>query len=116
MFGITPYMIRALCESELKGGGGYSPREIAQWTPDQVWFRIASLEDVGKLERKNVIPSYNALAFADEKGNIRGRAADGTKIVRQLNKNGKSYAGWLLEQEKLKQQGQKGRRRGTRTR
>lgn len=111
-------LLRVLCESPFTGGGGYSPREVATWTPDQVYFRAASVEAIGKQARQQVKSTWECVKLADKDGLIKGRAADGTPLTLPISKGGKSLASRLREQQ-LQAEASKNnrrRRRGTRTR
>lgn len=101
------------------GGGGYSPRELATWTPDQIYFRAASVDAIGKLARKQVKSTWECFKYADKQGRLKGRAADGSPLTLPISKGGKSLASHLREQQLREQASQKAnrrRRRGTRTR
>ncbi len=43
-FGITVYHLRMLCESGWNGGGGYTPSQVGEMSPDQIFFRLCDIE------------------------------------------------------------------------
>ena len=118
LYGITIQLLRVLCESPFNGGGGYTPRELATWTPDQIYFRAASVEAIGKRARQQVKSTWDCIKYANKDGMIKGRAADGTPLTLPINKGGKSLARRLREEQVAAEASQKGRRRrrGPRTR
>ena len=118
LYGITNQLLRVLCESPFNGGGGYSPRELATWTPDQIYFRAASVDAISKRARQQVKSSWECLKYADKQGRLKGRAADGSVLTLPISKGGKSLASHLREQQasEQSQKANRRRRRGTRTR
>jgi len=91
-------MLRLLCDNPWEGGGGHQPRDVAKWTPDQVWFRLcgADLLKTGKRTK-----SAEPLAVqAGSGGMVTGRAADGTPIKGRIA--GKSLARQLMEESQVR--------------
>jgi hypothetical protein len=43
-FGINSYHLRMLCESGWNGGGGYTPEQVGDMTPDQIYFRLCEID------------------------------------------------------------------------
>jgi len=90
-----------LCENPFEGGGGYSIKEIGGWSPDQVYFRLASLDTIkakAGAEKKTVKAHPLAAAQqADKDGNISGRDKDGNPIKAKIR--GKSLARQLMEEQ-----------------
>lgn len=114
MYGITVYLLRILCESEWKGGGGYSPVELLHWTPDQIMFRLCHSKMLKRPpgERLAEVSEVESPRLINKDGLVKGRAADGTELWLPLNRNGKSQA--QLAAEAAKQtKGRRRRRRGT---
>lgn len=104
MGGITAYHIRLLCESGLDGGGGYEPRQVGQWSLDQIWFRLV---DKGIL--KQPIGNRTATASAlhaigavkpDKDGLLAGRDRDGNPIKGRVR--GVSVARQLMNAKKAR--------------
>lgn len=108
-----------LCENPLNGGGGYSPSELSEWTPDQIYFRAASVEAIAKSEVQQKRSAWECTHLMNAQGNIKGRDADGNVLTKPLLKEGKSYAAYLREQQLLqskateRQSKRKRHRRGT---
>jgi len=99
--GLTAWHLRLLCDNPWNGGGGYSPREVAEWSLDQVWFRLCELETLkhevgGRAERMETAAAMGVLRPAED-GTVMGRAADGTPIRGRVR--GKSLARELMERE-----------------
>lgn len=109
LFGITTWHIRLLCEPEFQGGAGKSLKEVAQLTPDQVYFLLCDREYLRKgTGHVKQMPAANVSALADEEGFIKGRLADGRTVKGRLRgPRGESYAAMVRrrveEQEKQKQ-------------
>lgn len=102
LYGITPYHVRILCESEWNGGYGMTPGEVGDLTLDQIFMLFArkkSLRRKGRV-REDKLHSMQATTLADDEGYIRGRAADGTKIRAKIT--GESLASRLAREEKEK--------------
>jgi len=91
---VDVWMLRLLCDNPWEGGGGHQPREVARWTPDQVWFRLCS-RDLLKTDGRTQTTEPMAVK-ADEDGMVVGRATDGTPIKGRIV--GKSMARQLMEQ------------------
>lgn len=91
---VDVWMLRLLCDNPWEGGGGHQPRDVAGWTPDQVWFRLCS-RDLLKLDGRTQTTEPIA-AKVDKDGMVAGRAADGTPIKGRIA--GKSLARQLMEQ------------------
>lgn len=98
LFGVSPHIIRMLCENAWNGGYGYTPRQVGEMTVDQIFMLLADkkcLRKKGSVRTSN-IPSMQAASFSDTDGLIKGRAADGTKIKGVVH--GQSLASKLAEQ------------------
>jgi hypothetical protein len=107
MFGINAYLLRVLCENPWDGGAGYTPQQVAEMTPDQVYFRLCDRELLKKKKhtgRTKKMSSLQVTSMAAEKGLVRGRASDGTLIMLPLS-TGKSQV--QLIKERLKKQKKK---------
>jgi len=89
-------VLRILCENPWEGGGGYSPREVAEWTLDQCWFRMCD-RNILKLAGRTMAVDPKAVKASDS-GEIAGRAADGTPIKGRIA--GKSVARQLMERKR----------------
>lgn len=106
-YGITPWHVRVLCDNPWEGGRGYTPREVGDMTIDEVLMLLCDRKQL--LNRSKSMPSDNVRAFADEQGNVKGRAADGTPIVGRIA--GKSVARQLMEAAAAKAEQTEGKRR-----
>lgn len=91
---VNAWMLRLLCDNPWEGGGGHQPRDVARWTPDQVWFRLCS-RDLLKSEGGSQTTEPMAVKVGTD-GMVAGRAADGTPIKGRIT--GKSLARQLIEQ------------------
>lgn len=115
LFGITAWMLRALTENPFDGGGGFSIDQVAQMTPDQIYFRLCS-KDIfrtrGSAAKGTVLPPMQAAAMADENGFIPGRDSKGNQIkLKMSHEGGLSHVQWLKKQAAEKEQAGKRRRR-----
>jgi len=83
MFGINAYVIRMLCEDPFNSGGaGYTPQQVGDMTPDQVWFRACDKDifkdGTGKGPgNTRTVNSLEAARFVDKDGMIKVRMANG---------------------------------------
>ena len=95
---VNAWMIRLLCDNPWDGGGGHQPRDVAQWTPDQIWFRLC---DRGLLKLGGRTQSMEPLEVrVDEEGIVMGRTPDGEPIKGRIA--GKSLARQLMEKAEAK--------------
>ncbi len=75
--------MRLLCNNPFDGGGGYTPEQVGDMTPDQVYFRLCDIKFL-KTRKSGRTAKVDTLAlanFADAAGYIKGRAADGTPLL-----------------------------------
>ena len=107
-------MIRMLCEDPFNSGGaGYTLSQVAQMTPDQVWFRLCDkdiLKDKrfgGRVRKMNTMEMGN---LVDKHGMIKVKTEDGT-VKRVPFSAGKSKAQIL--REKLMKEKKEQAKRGT---
>lgn len=119
MYGINAYLLRVLCEPEWKGGGGYTPRELSRWTPDQIYFRLCDITNLRHTQgdRTRSVKEGGTFNISAD-GMVKGRADDGTELNLPLNKNGMSLAAWLAQEQALQKKRnerrkKRGRRHGT---
>jgi len=95
---VNAWMLRLLCDNPWDGGGGFQPNDIAQWTSDQIWFRLC---DRGLMKLGGRTQSMGPFEVkADEDGMIKGRTPDGQLIKARVE--GKSLARQLMEKEQAK--------------
>jgi len=89
----------------MEGGGGYSPREIALWSPDQVCFRLCNIKILkrGREVPTEKVSSDAVVSSLDDDGMIKARDKDGNSIKLSPNVGGKSLAGTIIEKERQKQ-------------
>ena len=106
----------------MEGGAGYSPQQISGMTPDQIVFRLTSLENLpgpSKIVKQDI---GTASILRDENGLIRGVDAEGNPIKARIV--GKSLASIMrekadkkkedaLSKEKKRKRRRKARRGGT---
>lgn len=107
--GIGPWHIRVLTDDPWLGGMGHPLQEVANWTLDQILFALGERKHY--LKRRRSVAPTEATGMTDEKGLIRGRAADGTPIRGRIV--GKSLARQLIEEAEAEaeRKRQDGRRR-----
>ena len=82
-----------LCENPWEGGGGYTPQQVADMTPDQIYFRLCDknlLTDVR--EKKYSSETGSIVEIQDDDGLIKGRLKDGTVVRMPTSIDGKSVA------------------------
>jgi len=93
-----------LCENPWEGGAGYTPQQVADMTPDQIYFRLCD-KDLLKDERKKSVSTEagGAVKFTDSDGMMKGRLADGTVVRMPMAVGGKSLAQRLREEAEKKQ-------------
>jgi hypothetical protein len=82
-YGISLWHLRVLCNNPFDGGGGYTPEQVGDMTPDQVYFRLCNVDflrdrKTGRIKKVDTLALAN---FADSNGYIKGRAADGTPLL-----------------------------------
>ncbi len=112
-YGITPWHIRVLCDNPWEGGRGYTPREVGDMTIDEILMLLCDRKQL--MNRSKSMSSAEAGVFADEHGNVKGRAADGTPIIGRIA--GKSVARQLMEDAEVKaKQAAEGKRKRRRKR
>jgi len=114
MFGLTIWHFRMLQENPWEGGGGYTPQEVAQFTPDQVYCRCADLKVLQAKEGTGVskVSSEEAVAMVDGDGKVAGRTKGGEPLNLPLKGKGSSLAQNIREQDQRKKpMGLKRRRR-----
>lgn len=113
-FGITAWHLRWLTNDGFNGGAGYTPNEVAEMTPDQIWFRLCDEKFLrnapGKGRTRSV--SVEEVAVLSKDGKLKGRAADGKLLTLPISIDGKSVVQRLREkqQAETKHQGRKRRR------
>jgi hypothetical protein len=90
-----------LCENPWNGGRGYTPNEVAEFTPDQIYFLLC---DANVLKRKE---GRRTKAVPSASGKLKGRTADGELI--ELEAGGKTMLQIVQEREAAKKR--RGRRR-----
>jgi len=102
--GLTAWHFRLLTENPWNGGGGYDIEQVACWSLDQVWFRLAALDLLGSkggaiknVEAGEVVP--------DEDGFIHGVTEEGEPIKAEVK--GISLCRRLMEEEMEKEEERK---------
>lgn len=114
-YGITPWLLRKLCDGEWSGGRGLLPQQLGDMTPNQIWFLWAPVDWFKETDGRVVTKYGSTSAFALLKdGKVEAVAANGQKIKLGPSRTGRSKAGELLEQlrrEKAAQQAQQKQRR-----
>lgn len=96
-FGITLYELRILTDNPWDGGGGYTYREVARMTPDQIYHRICDRKALKRDRTGKRLARMSAKTVpTDEKGNVKVRTEDGKLISIPLGN--KSAAKQLAEQ------------------
>lgn len=83
MFGIGPYHIRLLTDSEWSGGAGLPIDKVAELTLDQVFFLLADIEILRKSGRVRKLAGEHLLE-PDEKGEVIGVDEEGNKFKAEL--------------------------------
>lgn len=112
--GITSYHLRMLTENVMEGGGGFDPRDVAEWSLDQIFFRLCDVEllkkGVGGRTKKIDPSEASAHVKPQPDGTLKGRTADGDVVTKRVG--GKSLARQLMEEEEArKAEGKKRRKR-----
>jgi len=108
-----------LCDNPWNGGGGYLPQQVAEMTPDQIYFRLCDIDLLKDVRTKSVSVETGTIGpVVDEEGMVKGRLADGTVVKMPLRVGGKSLAQRLAEEAEKNQKEVEGgkrrrRRRGT---
>ena len=117
-YGINAWHIRLLCENPWEGGGGYTPQQVADMTPDQIYFRLCKLEMFEDNRTKKVsVDTGQAATVMDDDGMIKGKLADGTVVKRPMRVDGKSLAQRMAEEaakkveEEKKKEGKRRKRK-----
>lgn len=88
----------------MNGGRGYSPEDVAQLTPDQIYFLLC---EIGMLKRtdgrrtKKIAPS--------QVGMLKGRTSDGKLVEAPVG--GKSLVQQMMEKEQQQQKPRRPRNR-----
>lgn len=109
-YGLLAWHLRVLCEPAGAfggGGAGMTPQQVAELTPDQAYFRLASLDLVRK---RSGIPGIKKLSgaavasLAGSDGMAAGRLADGRVVRKPLSAGGRSLAGRLAAAAKQRKQ------------
>lgn len=115
MCGLTVSHIRSLCENPWEGGGGYSPRDVADWSLDQIFMRLVDKKNLTS-RRTRSVSRDQVPTLLDNDGLIKGKDAEGNPI--RLPYSGKSVARRLIEAEeaKRKQAAEKSKRERRRRR
>ena len=105
MCGIGVYEIRILCESQWEGGGGYTPQQVGDMTPDQVYLRLI---DKRRLRGGGIRQTMRSADAAELSGGrqIRGRLENGEVFYACSTGGASSVAGAILEREKQNQEEQ----------
>lgn len=108
LIGVTPYLIRLLCQAgEFGGGYNYKPRDVGELTHDQFFMLLADKKFLrkhskhGRVERMDKDTITNVMR---EDGSIVGRDEEGN-IIKQTKFTGESLAQRLwreLEEKKTK--------------
>jgi len=101
-----------LIENPWDGGAGYTPQQVAQMTPGQIWFRLVDKKIINKgaVRRTAKMEPGLVRAKADKDGMISARDADGNPIKLRSAGGGKSLARQLMEKaSKKRKKNRKGR-------
>lgn len=90
MYGITSRYLRMLVENPWNGGRGYTPKEVGEMTPDQIYFCLCDatiLNDrKGERVKKMKVASGGPLQV-DESGRVVGMMEDGSQIRAKIEKH-----------------------------
>lgn len=81
------------------GGCGYTPKQIGELTPDQVYFCVADKKILrsGNSRTDKYTSEQTASIASDKEGNIKGRDKDGNPL--NLKMEGESLARRLMREE-----------------
>jgi predicted RNA-binding Zn-ribbon protein involved in translation (DUF1610 family) len=93
MFGLNIWHFRMLMENPFEGGGGYTPKQVAEMTPDQMYCRLSSLK-VLEAKQKN--------KDREVRDDRTARGPTLTEVLERGSSKGGSYAAELREREKTK--------------
>lgn len=115
MFGITAYHIRLLVDNPMmfakdSAGCGVSLKDVADMTPDQIYFRLCDRNRLRKLAKiktpGEAMSPQRAYRFVNEQGLLKGRDRQGKVIELPMLKDGKTKVQLIRERlaaEKAKQ-------------
>ena len=80
-----------LCENEWNGGAGYTPNEVGNMTPDQIYFRLIDKGILKKTDR--FVKTETAGLPVNKEGKVKVRLSDGTAVYKDLRSRLKKQRG-----------------------